>query len=517
MDPYELGRSVLRTVNAFTRFGEVVAGSIRERMLVDSIRSLVEDISAELRIEWVPVLNWEEAYCNVETEYGAIRCALQPPLMGGDVEGKIRVLELQDVLLKRVSGVEDRIAVLEAPPDPDDFVLISLRLVSMGVRGIVFVDRAEALRRIAIVDQLIPRYGACTAPQIPIVVVPRSAFALLKKSQRVRIAAKAFIKEGVGLNLVAYSGGRDREILYLTAHHDHWFSGYTDNLLGIGIAVSLFRSISMHTNFNAVFASFTAEEGFPSTLSSFYWLVGSRHHIRVNAEKVLEDVIAALNFDVVYKPPIRMACGGIEALAIGRKVASDRIEFDQIIFDSYAFSSVGTPAITFHSFETALNAGIYHSTLDRPGLEVLEAVEEAISLALRVAREFTMRVAEMPRLFVEEASQLLVEKQLRAPLPLDVVKSMVRLLMLIERTPLSQVTRLMRVFNRLLFAQFITKSFFEELGERERSDFVPWTPSITEIPLGVEYHSKENVVEKLHNIAVSLDILSDAYMLSFLQ
>lgn len=517
MDPYELGRFVLRIVNAFTSFGEVVAGSVRERMLVDEIRSLVEDLSAELRIEWVPVLNWEETYCNIETEYGAIRCALQPPLMGGDVEGEARVLELQDVLLKRVSGVEDRIAVLEAPSDPDDFVLISLKLVSMGVRGIVFVDRAEALRRIVIVDQLIPRYGACAAPQIPIVVVPRSAFALLKKSQRIRIAAKAFVKEGVGLNLVACSGGRDRGTLYLAAHHDHWFSGFTDNLLGVGIAVSLFRSISMYTSFNAVFASFTAEEGFPSTLSSFYWLVGSRHHIRANAERVLEDVIAVLNFDVVYRPPIRMACGGIEALAIGRRVASDRIEFDQIIFDSYAFSSVGVPAITFHSFETALSAGIYHSTLDRPKLEVLEAVEEAISLALRAAREFTMHTAELPRLFIEEASRLLAEKQLQAPLPLEVVKSMARLLMLIERVPLSQVTRLMRVFNRSLFAQFITKSFFEELGEREQSGFAPWVPSITEIPLGVEYRSKDNVVEKLRNIAASLDILSDAYMLSFLQ
>ncbi len=516
MDPYVLSRSVLGIANEFARFGEVVAGSIRERTLVDEIRSHIEDLAAGLKIEWVPVLNWEEAYCSVETEYGATRCALQPPLVGGDAEGEVKVLELQDVLLNRVSGVDDKIVVLRAPPDPDDFVLISLRLVSMGVRGIVFVDRAEALRRIAIVDQLTPRYGACAAPWIPIVVVPKSALTLLEKSRRIRIAAKAVAREGLGLNLVAYSGGRDRGSLYLAAHHDHWFSGYTDNLLGVGIAVSLFRGISRHTSFNAVFASFTAEEGFPSTLSSFYWLVGSRHHIRVNAEEVLEDVVAVLNFDVVFKPPIRMACGGVEALAIGRRIASDRIELDQIIFDSYAFSSVGVPAITFHSFETALSADIYHSTLDEPELEVLEAVEEAVSLALRTIREFAARSAEVPRLFVEEASRLLAEKQLQSPLPLDVVKSIARLLMLIERAPLSRATKLMHVFDRLLFAQFITKSFFEELGERERSGFAPWVPGIIEIPLGIEYRSKDRVVEKLRSIAASLDILSDAYMLSLL-
>ena len=138
-------------------------------------------------------------------------------------------------------------------------------------------------------------------------------------------------------------------------------------------------------------------------------------------------------------------------------------------------------------------------------------------LALRVAREFTMLAPELPKLFVEEASRLLAEKQLQSPLPLEVVKSVSRLLMLIEKAPLSQAPRLLHTFNRSLFAQFITKGFFEELGEREQSGFAPWEPGITEIPLGVEYRSRDDVEEKLRSIAISLDILSDAYMLSFLQ
>ena len=518
VDPYSLSRFALQIASFLTRFGEVTTGSKNEIALVEEIRRIVEESAdSNTVIESVPVRSWREEYCFVECEHKRIRCALQPPLRGGDVEAKTVIIASEDVLSKRLEEVFNKIVIVSMPRDVDDIGLISLKLISMGVQGIVFVDRIDGMRRVVVVNEHVPSYGQTSVPRIPIVVVSRNAFPILRNAERIRISARAVDREGVGYNVIAYGGGRERNILYISAHHDHWFHGYTDNIIGVSIAITLLSTLLKRMkSLDIVFASFTVEEGFPQQLSPFYWLVGSRYHTRVNAEDILDNVVAVLNFDAIYRPPVKLACGGFEALAAGYMVASDRVELDKIIFDSFSFSSLGVPAITFHTFEEVLNSGIYHSTLDTHNLHVLEGVADAISMALRVVKIFSEQRSTLNKDVCEVASRLLALKQIEVPLPLEVIKSITRALMIVEKHPLHTTHSVRRVINRLLFSHYITKQFYEELDSREQSGFIPWSVGTTEVPLGREYSSREEVLEKLHSIAVSLDIVVDAYMLFFL-
>ena len=519
VDPYSLSRFALQIASSLTRFGEVTTGSKNEIVLVEEIRRTVEDsIDGNAVRESVPVRNWREEYCFVECGYKRIQCALQPPLRGGDVEAQTVIIDSGDVLSKRLEVVFNKIAIVSMPRDVDDIGLISLKLISMGVQGIVFVDRIDGLRRVVVVNEHVPRYGQTSVPHIPIVVVSRSAFPILRNAERVRILARGVDREGVGYNVIAYGGGREKNVLYISAHHDHWFQGYTDNIIGVSIAIALLSTLLRKMkSLDVVFISFTAEEGFPQQLSPFYWLVGSRYHVRVNADKILDNVVAVLNFDAIYRPPVKLACGGLEALTAGYMVASDRVELDKIIFDSFSFSSLGVPTITFHTFEEILDSGIYHSTLDTHNLHVLEGVADTISMALRVVRIFSEQRSALHKDMCEIASRFLALKQIEMPLPLEVVKSITRTLMIIEKNSLLTTHNIRRIVNRLLFSHYITKQFYEELNVREQSGFMPWSVGIVEVPLGKKYDSREEVLEKLYSIATSLDIVSDAHMLFFLQ
>ena len=519
VDPYSLTRFAIQTSVLLTRFGEVIAGSKSEIALVEEIRRVVEDIvGSNAVIESVPVRSWYEEYCFVECGHIRIRCALQPPLKGGDVEAQATVIRSEDVLSKRLEDVSNKIAIVTMPRDVDDIGLISRKLISMGVQGIVFVDRVDGLRRIVVVNEHVPLYGQTSAPQIPIVVVSRSVFPVLRNAERIRISARGVDREGIGYNVLVYGGGKEKNVLYISAHHDHWFHGYTDNIVGVGIAIALLSVLLKRVkSLDVVFASFTAEEGFPQQLSPFYWSVGSRYHVRTNAERILDNVVAVLNFDAIYRPPIKLACGGLEALAIGYMVSNDRVELDKIIFDSFSFSSLGVPTITFHSFEEILDSGIYHSTLDTHNLHVLEGIAETISMALRVIKILSERQELLHKDVCEVASRLLALRQIEAPIPLEVIKSITRALMIIERDSLLKTCGVRRVINRLLFSHYITKQFYEELNVREQSGFMPWNVGITEVPLGREYGSEDEVLEKLYSVAVSLDIVTDAYMLFSLQ
>ena len=519
VDPNSLSRFALQIAPFLTRFGEVIAGSKNEIALVEELRRIIEDtIGSNVVIENVPVRNWHEEYCFVECGYKRIHCALQPPLRGGDVEARTIVVDAEDVLSKRLEGVFNKIAIVTMPRDVDDIGLISRKLISMGVQGIVFVDRVDGLRRIVVVNEHVPRYGQTSVPRIPIVVVSRKDFSILRNAERIRISARGVDREGVGYNVIAYNGGREKSVLYISAHHDHWFHGYTDNIVGVSIAITLLSALLKRVKgLDIVFVSFTAEEGFPQHLSSFYWLVGSRYHVRANVDKILDNVIAVLNFDAIYRPPVKLACGGFEALTAGYMVASNRVELDKIIFDSFSFSSLGVPTITFHTFEEIMDSGIYHSTLDTYNLHVLEGIAEAISMALRVVKIFSERQELLHKDICEVASRFLALKQIESPLPLKVIKSITRTLMIIEKNSLLKTHNVRRIINRLLFSHYITKQFYEELNVREQSGFMPWGVGITDIPLGREYSSKEEVLEKLYSIAVSLDIITDAYMLFSLQ
>ena len=230
----DVARNVVSTAYNLSRFGEVVAGSPKEHMLLDTIKGFVEGYSDEIRFEPVSVTTWHEDFCYIEIAGKRYRCALQPPYQGYvDIElsprNTIVLGDPEKAFVKRMD-FRDRVVIVDEPKDLDDLAVVANALASTNPLAIIFSNRFNTIRRIVVLDKLVALYEESEPLKIPVISVPRD---LIEKavSGCGRVVAKAKTFSSYGYNIIASShGGRDKEV-YITAHHDHWLSGASDNVV----------------------------------------------------------------------------------------------------------------------------------------------------------------------------------------------------------------------------------------------------------------------------------------------
>ena len=488
-----MDRVGLEIISRLYRFGEVVAGSVEERRVVEVLRESLEPICDTLELEYVPVTTWSEETCFIEGNGFRIRCSAHPPTTSIDTEGPTSWVSVDDVFRGRVDAA-GKIVIVTNVEDPDDVAEATAILSDLGAIAAVFVDSYEARRRVVVCRCAVPKYVS-SSRAIPAVHVPKSAAATLNRAAKLRVYVEAKTRAGFGVNVIGDIHGSREELVYISAHHDHWFWGCIDDLVGVGAVVEIAHRLSRWSMRKSVrIAVFSAEEGLPENPTPFYWAVGSRMHVIRNWSSVGDRIELVLNIDVPYRRP-RLAATGLEALGIARYLDSE-VDSYEFIYDTFPFASLGIPTLTIENFENVLSSGIYHSTLDDLDKVEGRAYGECVDLALEIVRLVDSFGAHR---FVD-LGMLEVTKQLlnRGAIQSIAIRG-------VERCLSSSPSRdVVRVINSAIFGYAIDRNFLTRPGVREIGGVVPWGPDTVEIPTGMDIRGWRKAYEKALSILNSI-------------
>jgi Iap family predicted aminopeptidase len=500
-----------------TRFGEVVAGTSKERQVVEVIKGFIEDYVDRIFIEPVEVLSWNEEFCMIYIDNIPYRCSLHPPYNGYvdleiGIEDLIFIKEFND-MVKLSKTLEGKIVVVENIDDPNYVAIYAYTLRKLNPVAIVFSDRIDTLRKVVAIDDLISRYSPIPPPRIPAIHIERSTGLKLRSSENsaIHIIAKSCLKPSHGFNILAEVNGRDRDSIYLAAHHDRWFNSLVDDSLGVAVLLSLARSelLSKTIKVNTILTFFTAEEGFPNPLSSFYWLVGSRHHVVKNVEKISSEVRLVVNLDVVYRGRTVFSTSNLFARGLLMKIGIDYrdIEHDSMLFDSFPFTLVGVPSVTIHNYYDAIKDGIYHSTLDNVNLIQRIDVEHVDNIVHNIYTLVKMfqEVHRTPRLTeVIDLGLKTLAKELAHNLSnLDVVfylYKVFRKFLYCNSKSNTTHSYLLPIIHRVLTSTYIPKSIYRGEEIYERTSYLACLDNVIYLPQGIEMNRDECYRRLLHDL-----------------
>ncbi|MCX8199075.1 MAG: M28 family peptidase [Sulfolobales archaeon] len=383
---------------------EVVAGSAAELDVVHALKELFEELGGDdVYLEPLPVMTWIEDECFIEAPELRIKCLALPYSLSIDVEARSLYVHYYGNSIALREDPVNKIAIAPYPDELDDAKYVLLKLAKAGATAVVFYDNYPGrVRRIVVCGSKGYSYIHGSPPPIPAVAISKESLLKLAKSINggaLRLYIKTrVVHSSTGYNVVSvYNGSLESEVI-LSAHHDHWLKGYSDDLIGLEslakVALKLKNIDRKHTY---ILISFTAEESGAPGYASWYWSWGSRKYLEGRlVKRDLDKIALAVNIDAVFTTPLRASINPfiwnvIKKLVDLSYISIDGATVDQPMFDSYSFTTVGVPALTLHTFnELKPN---YHTNLD-DGREwppnLVEKVVEAISSLLKTVDSYNI-------------------------------------------------------------------------------------------------------------------------------
>ena len=368
---------LLSYAQEFASIGEVVSGSREEKTLVDKLKSFLEEKADEIIIHNIPVMLWKEKHVSLNTidnEARSISAIALPYTTSTHIVGKL-VYVKNFGFTKARKNVEGKIVLTEWAKDPDEAEHQYLEALEKGALAIILYDRYPSrFRRIVVKGTYGYSYRTCTTTPIPALSIRREdglflAEKALNKELKVELTTEVNAQNTYGQIVEAvFNGKEEREKIYITAHHDHWLTGFTDNILGLASLVSIANEVS---NWNIAremrILSFTAEEGGSPGFTEWYWLYGSRWYLEniVFKHKLKDEIYAVINWDAVGKGELTIAASGYSFRNLIKKIIGGlkvKIEFDSSYFDSFTFSKIGIPSATINTMNYLVD--IYHTDKD---------------------------------------------------------------------------------------------------------------------------------------------------------
>ncbi len=327
---------IYERVKELSSLGEVIAGDPKERKLVSKIDDILTDVD-EKKVYPIEVLYYNsKAFIEGEREVqDVVALPYSPPI---DLSGKIT----RDVKECRNSGV---LIELENLYDVNRYYLEAL---DHGCQFVVFT-LDDKLRKFVVKSPPLLNLSSSVPPPIPAFYVRRRDSIYLRSN----VTVKNFptIRRATGYILEFIRNSRGEGKVYITSHHDHWFSGEHDNLASV-IMMEGVRSEKHEIHL----VSFTAEEMGSPYLSSFSWSYGSR--LFVENLKDVNNVVLNVNLDnVVPSNLVVKASPGVYAIA--KKFFSNVKKEVEIYSDGYSFFKRGIPSITIEGVNEN-----YHSDSD---------------------------------------------------------------------------------------------------------------------------------------------------------
>lgn len=354
---------------------EVVTGTSIEHNVAMELKNFFQEHGPDqVFLEPVSVMTWYEKECFLETSNLRIKCYSLPYTLSTDIESSIVFADYHGERISLDRSPQGKIVIIPFPPDPDDAKFVVLKLYSAGAFAVVFFDVLPGrYRRIVItgVEGFPFNYGS--PPPIPAVSITKEDYLRLfmRRIDHARIYVKTKVEHGrYGYNVITvYNGSKDYEVIY-SVHHDHWFTGFSDDLLGLEIMLKFSKSLGKMNNrkYTTILISFTAEESGAPGYSGWYWICGSRKYLENRfAKSDLDNILMNINLDTLFTSNIHVSYNLflyniVMELVSHRLVDSHLLEKEHPYFDSFSFTLYGIPSITLHTFqELRVN---YHTNLD---------------------------------------------------------------------------------------------------------------------------------------------------------
>ncbi len=468
MNGFIIGREV------FER--EVIAGSDAELSAVHALKDVFEDLGGDdVYLEPLPVMTWIEDECFIEAPRLRVKCLALPYSLSMDAEARSIHAHYYGSSIALSDDPANKIVIAPYPDEPDEAKYVLLKLAKAGATAAVFYDNYPGrVRRIVVCGSKGYSYMHGSPPPIPAVAISKESLLKLTKSisgEALRLYIKTkVVHSSTGYNVVSvYNGSRESEVI-LSAHHDHWLKGYSDDLIGLeSLARTALKLKNIDRRHTYILISFTAEESGAPGYASWYWSWGSRKYLEGRlVKRDLDRVVLAVNIDAVFTTSLRASTNPFlwsvvkELVDLGY-VSINGVTVDQPIFDSYSFTTVGVPALTLHTFnELKPN---YHTNLD-DGREwpsnLVEEVVEAIDSLLKTVNSY-----DINELYGLDVSTFINDLPSDAPVEAAVLLMKLRELKHLEGKV--AVNRFVREFTK----NFIKASTDRRLGGRTISSIAP--------------------------------------------
>ena len=266
--------------------------------------------------------------------------------------------------------------------------------------GIIFIDRFDVNRKFVITGSKDYSYNMGAPPPIPVLHVKKSCakYLIRHSGEKIRIYTDTLIKESTGVTLEGVIPGRRDEYILLSTHHDHWFSGFHDNIIGMIFLAMVAKHIrNSNLERSLLLASFTAEESGAPGFAGWYWTYGSRSYATDLITRGIE-ILAVVNVDMPGRNKICFS-GTPEMRVYADKIAERlgykellKLEDDSPYMDSISFSTVGWPAASIHSLPYLQE--IYHSDRD----DIMAADWSVIMKTFEFYKELVRRLLQGEKL-----------------------------------------------------------------------------------------------------------------------
>jgi len=370
---------------------EIISGWEEERLVTKRISDYLRDLSFEVRYLEVPCMAWREKYVEIREGSRDVPALALPYSPSGYAEAPL-VYAGHGLEKDEWEGieVEGKIALLEWYSEELDEVVWQYReAVERGAVGVIVYDAYPGvMRRIVVHFSEDYSYESGDPLPVPVVSVSRlEGLRLIKAARKglnVSLRVETELRHKATGFTVEAIGDEDEAITLLTAHHDHWLSGFGDNVLGV--AMLLFLSKELVNSKGIRIVSFCCEESGALDYSPWYWVWGSRNYVHYLKEKgVLEKLKIVINIDVATRNPIKLALSSPEMIERARKILGKKAEYElgSPYFDSYPFMVEGVPSITIHSMDSYFD--VYHTNKDIPELVEWDAVIKSYSIVKELA------------------------------------------------------------------------------------------------------------------------------------
>jgi len=377
--PNKIKSLIKEMCQPFINIGEVVTGSSNERKLIDLLKDFLNDIAEEVNVQRISVMSWQGIHGEVAIGGEVFEATPLPYTPSGDVDSRIIFVgnSIEERGLSK-KDVEGKILLYESFDDVDEIESQYLEAVDYGALAFIVFDKYPSRKRkIVIKGDYEYRYEPSTPPPIPAVHLRREeGLKILDLISRGNNYCHIHVKSNVtlsaeGFNLEAYvTYGKDKYVL-LTAHHDHWFTCLTDNIIGLLLMLIIAKNIkrTLHQTLNTlVITSFTAEESGAPGYAGWYWIYGSRKYIEyLDKRDMTNNIDLVINLDAIGGEKLEVYTSNIGIIEPFRNIFEQYVDkiipHDMPYFDSFNFSYLrGIPTITFTSFNYIND--IYHSDVD---------------------------------------------------------------------------------------------------------------------------------------------------------
>jgi Iap family predicted aminopeptidase len=254
------------------------------------------------------------------------------------------------------------------------------------------------LRRLVVTPAEDFRFGPYQPLPIPALTISREDGLrikdLLEKGTEVEVeinSATLTKQKGYDYNIVGtIPGDEHSEQILVTAHHDHWLGGASDNLVSVAIMLEIARVFPQNTQKTVKFISFGAEEAGGLGYEPWYWINGSRAFVKRH-ENEMNNTMLIINMDGIgIGEKIVASVSGTDLKQFILTVLSDINLKTGIDFklpwtgsDHYPFLLKGIHVISLYSVNEYDK--YYHSNQDSPDKMNKGLIYDVLRLAFRAA------------------------------------------------------------------------------------------------------------------------------------